>query len=77
MEHICGRVAEMYLGKIVEMADTPSPFSSPAHPYTRALLSAAPMLDPDTTRHRPPFNANAFDREAPLTQVGLAHWAAV
>src|SRR5512132_2264417 len=52
VEDICSRVAVMYLGKIVEVADTTSLFAAPTHPYTRALLSAVPMLDPDAPRQR-------------------------
>jgi len=77
VKHICSRVAVMYLGKIIEIADVQSLFSDPAHPYTRALLSAVPMLDPDATRQRIPLNASAFDRDAPLREVGSTHWAAV
>lgn len=46
VERMCDRVAIMYLGRIVEIAPTASIFSAPCHPYTRALLAAAPRLEP-------------------------------
>lgn len=45
--HVCDQVAVMYLGRLVESAPTRELFSAPRHPYTRALLSAIPSLDPD------------------------------
>ena len=49
--HTCDKVAVMYLGTLVETAPTHELFANPRHPYTRALLSAIPSLDPDD-RHR-------------------------
>lgn len=52
VEFLAQRIAVMYLGKLVEMADRAELFASPRHPYTQALLSAAPIPDPGTQRHR-------------------------
>lgn len=47
VRHICDRVAVMYAGKVVEISPTEEIFENPKHPYTRMLLSAVPMPDPD------------------------------
>jgi len=77
VEHICSRVAVMYMGKIVELGETKALFSNPTHPYTKALLSAIPVLDPDATRQRIELNPASFERNAPLKEIGARHWAAV
>ena len=58
--HTCDFVAVMYLGQIVESAPTRKLFSETAHPYTRALLSAIPSLDPDAQN-----NAQKLEGEIP------------
>jgi oligopeptide/dipeptide ABC transporter ATP-binding protein len=52
VEHICDRIAVMYLGRIVELAKDKELYTSPVHPYTIALLSAIPVPDPNITKKR-------------------------
>jgi oligopeptide/dipeptide ABC transporter ATP-binding protein len=52
VRHIAQRVAVMYLGRLVEMGNTDALFDAPHHPYTQALLSAAPVPDPERRRSR-------------------------
>jgi oligopeptide transport system ATP-binding protein len=77
VRHIANRVAVMYGGRIVEMGVTASLFADPRHPYTQALLSAVPVLDPDAPRTRIDLDLASFRAEAPLREVGDGHLAAV
>src|SRR5205823_9762267 len=52
VEHLCDRVAVMYLGRIVELGTRDDVFNRPLHPYTKALLSAAPVPDPVVAANR-------------------------
>ncbi|KAE9532882.1 dipeptide ABC transporter ATP-binding protein [Ursidibacter arcticus] len=52
VEHIADEVMVMYLGRVVEQGETKAIFSSPRHPYTQALLSATPRLEPEHRRER-------------------------
>jgi ABC-type oligopeptide transport system ATPase subunit len=77
VEHICRRTAVMYLGRIVEMADTPRLFSNPQHAYTKALLSAIPVPDPDHKAARITLDPKTMDLDAALREVEPGHFAAV
>jgi len=66
VRHISDRVAVMYLGKVVELADRDELYAAPQHPYTKALLDAAPVPDPKVERGRAP-RALRGEIPSPLT----------
>jgi ABC-type oligopeptide transport system ATPase subunit len=77
VEHICRRTAVMYLGRIVEMGETARLFNNPQHAYTKALLSAIPVPDPDHRSARIELNPKEVNLEAALREVAPGHFAAL
>jgi oligopeptide/dipeptide ABC transporter ATP-binding protein len=71
VEHLCDRVAVMYLGRIVEVGTRDEVFEDPQHPYTQALLSAIPVPDPTRRRTRV---ALAGDLPSPLDPPAGCHF---
>jgi oligopeptide/dipeptide ABC transporter ATP-binding protein len=65
VRHIAARVAVMYLGKIVELAETRALFAEPRHPYSRALLSSVPVPDPAARRSRTLVQGDVPSSHAP------------
>lgn len=67
VKHVSDRIGVMYLGRIVELSDKKSLFKEPLHPYTQALMSAVPSLDPDSIKERIILTGDIPSPSAPPT----------
>jgi len=82
MQYICDRIAVMYHGRIVEMADTETLYRHPMHPYTKSLLSAIPLPSPRLARNKQilPYEfycESSQSNDCPLEEITPGHWVAV
>lgn len=75
VKYLCDRVGVMYRRKLVEVAPTKELFSSPAHPYTKSLLSAIPVPDPRRERERvlQEFDPALFERDGEMVEISPDH----
>ncbi|MCL6605777.1 MAG: ATP-binding cassette domain-containing protein [Paenibacillus sp.] len=87
VKHISDRVVVMYLGRMVEIAESEELYANPVHPYTQSLLSAIPIPDPDIEMNKKriilhdelgtpiyPANAISNDSDFELVEVSKGHW---
>ncbi len=79
VKHISDRVGVMHQGKLIEVADSNELYDNPIHPYTRSLLSAIPLPDPDKEKYRkrmPSVRWNTTSEESVLREITPDHWVA-
>ena len=76
VKYFSDRIGVMYMGRIVELADSEELFQNPLHPYTKSLLSAVPIPDPrrEKNRRRIPYEPEDIDPSAALREVKPDHW---
>ena len=77
VKYFSDRIGVMYMGKLVELAQSEELFLSPLHPYTKSLLSAVPIPDPrrEKNRVRIPYEPEDFDPTATFREITPGHWA--
>jgi len=71
IRHVSDQIAVMYLGRIVEIADSESLYKNPLHPYTQALIASIPVPDP---RHRKQFSALQGEVPSPMNPPPFCHF---
>ncbi|TCT22416.1 oligopeptide transport system ATP-binding protein [Melghiribacillus thermohalophilus] len=78
VKYISDRIGVMYFGKMVELADSDELYKNPIHPYTKSLLSAIPLPDPDYERNRKrvPYDPSMHDtsEEPEFREIKSGHW---
>jgi oligopeptide transport system ATP-binding protein len=79
VKHIADRIAVIYLGRIVELADSHELFQRPLHPYTKSLLSSIPLPDPEIERVQKNIvydgSIHDYSKDLPeFVEVGPNHW---
>ena len=76
VKHFSDRIGVMYMGKLVELAESDELFANPLHPYTKSLLSAIPIPDPhrEKNRVRVPYEPTEHDPTATFREITPGHW---
>jgi len=77
VKYFSDRIGVMYMGKLVELAESEELFQNPLHPYTKSLLSAVPLPDPrrEKNRKRIPYEPACSDLSAAFREIVPGHWA--
>ena len=75
VKYFSDRIGVMYRGKLVELAESEELFRNPLHPYTKSLLSAVPIPDPQREKNRVRIPYEPTDLTAPFREITPGHWA--